>query len=781
MSLSSHHLHPPEQYDLERSRSKAIVQARRVWDAAPSEIKAGAILEPGQPDSETSLVQQLSHASLAGPLGSHELLSHISSGPGREGCSGKTAILSNGGGAFAVQLAEYLGRSTVVSPDVNFIQLAKEMPLGSGSAVQRYLNSTPTRPFGTVPYVLRSGLTYRTGSLDRTSLPSSTFSFVVIEQGQFGDLRSTLAEACRIARSGGTILLVSYANMRVIAKSRPPKDEILVSHINGLLQSHMISFLNPFLTFDEQLFRDDFRTTGYPLSDANDSLPHYRKRMIMRSVWNLSELVDYMASWPVVRRLETSGSLQRLVLWNFRAALKRHWGSTKTRRVINWPVHSSMDSGYAADLLRSAEAKSLVALRQSELETFMLGVGLFAAQTTSCVVRLSPGVNHVFTNLTAYANNVRSPKLEARLKSRRLFDRIQENLVEAVGAERIAFIEKEGGPLKIVCDAPIEWLPIGNLPLGIRHDCSRLNATPGNLLMGLLTEPITLTFTPKQLQKILVVSSFRDDDPLRNVLVNSLEAIRNQWEGKTEIVYKTARSSAEFIEALNGFDGNILIFDGHGAGNADTPVGKIMIADEAIDVWSLRGSVRTPPIVILSACDTHGIDASSQATVGNAFLGIGARTVLATLLPVGGHASAAFVARLVYRIADFIPAVLSAKKRVLNWTEIISGLLRMLLASEILNALVGPPAAEGTPRARLQAIANIEINSREFDDWYERLLGAIAEHRGEEFETVRSKARNVLARSEAIRYVQLGNPETILIDDGEIRKQVLQEYNAAVS
>ena len=60
--------------------------------------------------------------------------------------------------------------------------------------------------------------------------------------------------------------------------------------------------------------------------------------MIMRSVWNLSELVDYMASWPVVRRLETSGSLQRLVLWNFRAALKKHWGSTKTRRVINWPV-----------------------------------------------------------------------------------------------------------------------------------------------------------------------------------------------------------------------------------------------------------------------------------------------------------------------------------------------------------------------------------------------------------------------------------------------------------
>lgn len=285
--------------------------------------------------------------------------------------------------------------------------------------------------------------------------------------------------------------------------------------------------------------------------------------------------------------------------------------------------------------------------------------------------------------------------------------------------------------------------------------------------MGLLTEPITLTFTPKQLHQILVVSCFRDNDPLRNILVGSLEAIRNQWEGKAEIIHKTAKNAAEFIEALNEFDGNIFIFDGHGAGNADTPVGKIMIADEAIDVWSLRGSFRTPPIVILSACDTHGIDASSQATIGNAFLGIGARTVLATLLPVDGPSSAGFIARLVYRIAEFIPAVLSAKIRVLNWTEIISGLLRMLLTSEILNALVGPPAPQGTPRARLQAIADIEINSREFDDWYERLLDAIAEYRDEDFETVRSKARNVLARSEAIRYVQLGNPETILIDDGE--------------
>jgi hypothetical protein len=80
--------------------------------------------------------------------------------------------------------------------------------------------------------------------------------------------------------------------------------------------------------------------------------------------------------------------------------------------------------------------------------------------------------------------------------------------------------------------------------------------------------------------------------------------------------------------------------------------------------------------------------ASSQATVGNGFLAIGVRTVLATLLPVGGVSSAVFIARLLHRIADFLPAALRAEERTLDWTEVISGMLRMLLASEIVSELV---------------------------------------------------------------------------------------------
>ncbi|WP_316204515.1 CHAT domain-containing protein [Bradyrhizobium sp. SZCCHNS3051] len=434
-----------------------------------------------------------------------------------------------------------------------------------------------------------------------------------------------------------------------------------------------------------------------------------------------------------------------------------------------------VDADFAADLDQSQEAVSLIAERARELEIMSLAVGLKAAQTCSAVMRLSPAVNHVFAALTSYAANVRSGRFEARLKSKRLFDKIQNELKTAIGDDRLNFIMEDGGPLKLICDAPIEWLPLGNLPLSMRYDCSRINATPGNLLIQQLTGTPAVTFTPAALQKILIISSFTDKDPLKNILTGALDAIRGQWDGKTEIVFKTASTESEFAEALNSFDGQILIFDGHGVDNADEPIGQLVIGTNHIDVWQLRGTVRIPPIVILSACDTHGIDASSHATVGNGFLALGARTVLATLLPVGGRSSASFIGRLIYRIADFLPAMLRAEKRVLNWMEVVSGMLRMLLASEMLDHLVGPPSATETPRGQIQHSANIEINIGDLD-WYDNLLNRIAEHRKETRERVDSRAGAVLARSEAIRYIQLGNPETILIDDGSIASAVLAQY-----
>jgi hypothetical protein len=221
-----------------------------------------------------------------------------------------------------------------------------------------------------------------------------------------------------------------------------------------------------------------------------------------------------------------------------------------------------------------------------------------------------------------------------------------------------------------------------------------------------------------------------------------------------------------------------MIFDGHGTDNTSAPIGKLMIGRDAVDVWELRGKVRVPPIAILSACDTHGIDASSQATVGNGFLAIGARTVLATLLPVGGIASAVFITRLVYRIADFLPAALRSMERTLNWTEVIAGMLRMLLVSEILNALIPHGVIENTTHSDIQLQTNMDINTGNAR-WFENLTERIADHRGKTPVATSEHIQKVIARSEAVRYVQLGNPETLLVSSDELHLDVMREYDDA--
>jgi hypothetical protein len=145
----------------------------------------------------------------------------------------------------------------------------------------------------------------------------------------------------------------------------------------------------------------------------------------------------------------------------------------------------------------------LMTTRISELRTFTLGVGITAAQTCSAVLRISPGINRVFPAPSAFARSVRSEKYEHRRKAFRLFSDIQRQLSDAVAREKLAFLEEVSGPIKIVADAPLEWLPIRSLPLLIRHQCSRLNATPGNLLMGLLAQREVVTVPPETLHKVL--------------------------------------------------------------------------------------------------------------------------------------------------------------------------------------------------------------------------------------------------------------------------------------
>jgi hypothetical protein len=441
-------------------------------------------------------------------------------------------------------------------------------------------------------------------------------------------------------------------------------------------------------------------------------------------------------------------------------------------------LFSEAEETFIDELRNSPEAQALLIMRQTELATFTLGIGVYASQTCSSVIRLGPGVNHVFRLLSDYARCIRSGKNSSRVKAKRLFQEVQDALTRYIGPEKISFLEKHNEPIKIIADAPIEWLSIRGLPLCLQRDCSRINATPGNLLMGQLAKQQSAIVSLEGLKKILIVTTFEDKDPLKDMLKASIQALQPDFKENIELDFKTAQNSEEFVSILNAFDGNILIFDGHGADNAKSPIGKLLIGQELIDIWEHSNKVRIPPIVILSACDTHSLDASSQATVGNGFLALGAQTVLATFLPVDGRASAALIARLIFRISVFIPAALSARKQSITWTEVVSGMLRMTLATEIIHELIGLSQGSSSPQGKIQVKANMDINYYGGDIWYDNLISNISRHLNQPKEVISGKAEEIVSRSEAIRYLQLGHPENILITSQEIIDSVMPETNS---
>jgi len=421
------------------------------------------------------------------------------------------------------------------------------------------------------------------------------------------------------------------------------------------------------------------------------------------------------------------------------------------------------------EMLAEAEGEWMAAVgeRAVELLTQTLGVGLFAAQGCSAVVRMRPEVNHVFPRLSEYARNVRAADPHARQKSPRLLRRAQDAIARAVGPERIDLIRESGGPIKIVSDAPLELLPVDGLPLALRYDTSRINATPGNLMMGELVSRPPITIRHDDLDHVLVVSAFATDDPLRDEMADAVGALAKAKPGRFRIDFVRVGSADEFVEAMNSTSAPIMVFDGHGMRDDGDGVGGLCIGSEVVDIWSLRPRTHSPPIVILSACDTHGLDAPTHATAGNSFIALGAVTVLSTILPVGGREGALFVYRLLLHLSDFVPAAISAGGRALSWTEIMAGTLRLTASKDMLDHLVRRRIIEDSAARVLFHTALLAV-AEGGSGWFEKLREAIEAVTIAEPRQLDAEIYAGIAMSEAIRYIQLGSPECITVGSKEL-------------
>lgn len=364
------------------------------------------------------------------------------------------------------------------------------------------------------------------------------------------------------------------------------------------------------------------------------------------------------------------------------------------------------------------------------------------------------------------------------LKRSELFRGVQRAIAEGIPTELQAMIGRSQDGIRVIADAHIEWLDVRGIPLGLRYNVSRIPVTPGNSFIHTLSSPPPIHSTPEDFHEILVVSGLPEVGIIAQQFAVAFDVFGKQWRDKLRINFVRVTSRQELIDAINAFEGMLMVFDGHGSHKPDQP-GLLWLGEESVNVWGLLGEIhRPPPIVILSACDTHAAD-RNHATVANGFLALGSRSVLGSVFPLHASHAAIFTARLLYRVSDYIPAAIEQFNRSLTWLEVVSGMLRRQVTTDILRhleaaGLIGEDdSRDGHPQ--MHGLVDSDLDDP-FSHLHRALLGyGIPEER------LDREIHNAVAASSTISYLHLGRPETILINTPANLRELAKAAEASLT
>lgn len=413
-------------------------------------------------------------------------------------------------------------------------------------------------------------------------------------------------------------------------------------------------------------------------------------------------------------------------------------------------------------LFKSQAVMSFLQAYSLETRAYTTSLAILNTPSLTPTLRVESRVNQIKGDLINLAKCARGSNPHINFKTCKLTLRIQEKIESSIAKEYLGLIDKtlpEYSGVSLVSDIPLEWIPLRGLPLTLRCDLSRISATPGNLTLLQCMRSQHINIAAKQFEEILIIRSFEDNDKIKFVLERILDQISVQHEKYPSYKFVDVKTADQFVEAVNSFTGALMIFDGHGTLSRENAIGSIIVGGKPLDVWTLKESVRMPPIVLLSACDTIPLD-GSHGSSANGLLTLGAVTVLGTVLPVDSARSAIFIARLLHRLAEFLPIVIS-RASYMPWRSFMSGLLRMTFCSEMIIALVNDAKIITMNHyPRIQMKANVAINSLD-PDWYEIVVSEICLCSGLEKDIVLEKCRFWGAMVDSLKYIQLGRPEKI--------------------
>jgi hypothetical protein len=410
----------------------------------------------------------------------------------------------------------------------------------------------------------------------------------------------------------------------------------------------------------------------------------------------------------------------------------------------------------------------LLGMRKSELDTFTDAVIARAVSEFSAYVRLPPAPQSLWQATRMLADCYRGNSAQRAQKLLRCRTRLDNELSKYFPTDLIESFERAPTGIRIVSDVPLEWKRLrSGEPLLFRHTCSRMPTSPGNIAFQQLLPKPTLHLPCSSLSDVLVLRSLHHDDRLRPALDGALQPLRELQGIHVNIVDIASRE--EFVTALNSFDGSWLVLDLHGSRTEHTS--GLSVGDELIDPIELRGIARVPPIVFPLACDVHPVD-GEHSSAGLALLSCGARTAIGTLLPVHGLKAALFAARLIRATHQLLPMMFKSGAHQISWAELFSIVQRSQLVHEIAVSLdlleekerIVDMIATGSTRAM-----------RREHDWYAQYIRALADFSKVSEIEMLTRVQRELPIPDCSLYVQLGDPESVLIHPDNYADDLAQD------
>lgn len=398
--------------------------------------------------------------------------------------------------------------------------------------------------------------------------------------------------------------------------------------------------------------------------------------------------------------------------------------------------------------------------RQSELAATNYSIGILATNECIPAIRLPNAVNLHQAKLKdlEFTHKRTDPKSLRQLQLK--FKSLSDEIRSSISGQLADLIAANFNSCKICSDAPIEWVYLGDLPLMISHEVSKIPMTPGNMLLQLATLGSPITLPVQALHNVLVIRSFSNHDKIKKFLEIAIDCF--PLENGTTVKFVDVTSVAEVVEALNSFEGAIVIFDCHGDHGGLYQPGWLQIGKEKLDSWELSNKARVPPIVMLSACSTFAVG-GAHASAANGFLRSGALSVIGTMLPVNAAKSSAFIARIVYRVDAFLPAIHKLGYNLITWRTLISLFFRMSYATDVLRQFMDVERAITLEQyTEIHSDANQRINLLD-PSWYEVMLKKVSEASGLPVADLLSKIKDENPLLETMLYCQLGRPELLNI------------------